>query len=169
MAEAYWTAARSGPEWSRTITSWIMVSSRWVAGSSTGTRAVSTCSTMKSVTQRPQAGDGLRRRAEADVEEPGEGGPAGGRRQRAEREEERRLEEGGVGRLPAGAHPLEGAAGVERREHQEDAPQPPEVGEDHEVVGEGERGEAAQQRRQQAGDQRGRQQDQRPGRRRARW
>ncbi len=30
--------ASSGPLWSSTMTSWIMVSSRWVAGSSTGTR-----------------------------------------------------------------------------------------------------------------------------------
>ena len=37
----YRISARSGPLWSSTITSWIIVSSRWVAGSSTGTRQFS--------------------------------------------------------------------------------------------------------------------------------
>ncbi|MCY1384336.1 hypothetical protein D9M69_725800 [compost metagenome] len=51
-AAAYCMAARSGPLWSSTITSWIMVSSRWVSGSSTGTRAASSCSRIIKATTR---------------------------------------------------------------------------------------------------------------------
>src|ERR1019366_5522090 len=40
--------ARYGPEYSRTIASWIMVNSRWVAGLSTGMHPVSAISTIKS-------------------------------------------------------------------------------------------------------------------------
>ena len=45
MALPYSISARSGPEWSRTITSCIIVSSRCVVGSSIGIRAFSTSST----------------------------------------------------------------------------------------------------------------------------
>ena len=45
---AYCMRARSGPPWSSTITSWIMVSSRCVVGSSNGTRPVSHSSTTAS-------------------------------------------------------------------------------------------------------------------------
>ena len=44
IAAPYSIAARSGPLWSRIITSWTMVSSRCVVGSSTGMRADSTWS-----------------------------------------------------------------------------------------------------------------------------
>ena len=40
------TSARSGPAYSRTIASWIIVSSRWVEGLSTGSRPLSATMTM---------------------------------------------------------------------------------------------------------------------------
>ena len=46
-AEPARTSAKSGPLWSSTMTSWIMVSSRCVAGSSTGTREFSASSSTK--------------------------------------------------------------------------------------------------------------------------
>src|SRR2546422_3193961 len=47
IAPAHSTRARYRPEYSSTIASWIMVSSRWVAGLSTGSRPVSASITMK--------------------------------------------------------------------------------------------------------------------------
>ena len=44
----YWIMAKSGPPWSSTMTSWIIVSSRCVLGSSTGMRAFSARKTISS-------------------------------------------------------------------------------------------------------------------------
>src|SRR5260370_25087500 len=49
-AAPYSMRPKAGPLWSRTITSWIIVSSRWVAGSSTGIRLHSAKMTMKRLT-----------------------------------------------------------------------------------------------------------------------
>ena len=50
IAEAHSTNARSGPAYSRIIASWIIVSSRWVDGLSTGSRPASAMVTTASAT-----------------------------------------------------------------------------------------------------------------------
>src|SRR3989454_556344 len=51
IADAHPTKARYRPEYSSTMASWIIVSSRWVAGLSTGSRPVSASMTMKNATK----------------------------------------------------------------------------------------------------------------------
>jgi hypothetical protein len=75
--EAASIIARCRPEYSSTIASWTMVSSRWVAGLSTGMRAFSAMATMTSAisarpseTRRPTSGEPMKAAMVESWEEP---------------------------------------------------------------------------------------------------
>ena len=121
-ADAHSTSARSGPAYSRTIASWIMVSSRCVAGLSTGMRPVSAMTMMK----RPaKASRSLGWNAAPRASTPRTSTPsvqrADRQRRREEPEHQRRLGERGNRHVAARAHAAERAAGVERGGRQREA------------------------------------------------
>ena len=121
MASPTVTSARSGPAYSRIMASWTMVSSRWVAGLSTGSRPLSATMTTR---RAPQGEESLRCGQRPGV---GEGGVddgrqirgVGGDRQRQDGDEQRRLGQGADGDRPARSHAPEGGAGVQAGQGQE--------------------------------------------------
>src|ERR1039457_1492737 len=125
-ADAYSISPSAGPPWSSTITSWIMVSSRWVLGSSTGMRQLSVNKMMNR----------LKPTKTRDAPPWRQAAPSPGPIMvDSESEPERRGREegaekgGGLGRageVPSAAapHPLEGGAGIQGRGHGEEASQP---------------------------------------------
>ena len=92
-AAPYWIKPRSGPLWSSTMTSWIIVSSRCVVGSSTGIRLFSTSSSTSKVSadqrQGRQRGD-PGRRGDRAVDR-GQRQRAGDARQRRQGQQQGRL------------------------------------------------------------------------------
>ena len=125
IAEASSTSARSGPAYSSTIASCTIVSSRWVDGLSTGSRPVSATITTTSATAASRlAGENTcagRRRVEVD--DRGQVGRPDRHRQREDRHQQGRLDQGDDRDLPAGAHPAERGAGVEPGQRQRDRAQ----------------------------------------------
>ena len=121
---AHSTSARRGPAYSSTIASCTIVSSRWVAGLSTGSRPVSAMITIT------RAANGQHRRPATP---PGPGGPivlatSGTEIRRSGRacdsaktaSRMRRFDQRGDGDLAAGAHAAERGAGVDAGQGQRD-------------------------------------------------
>ena len=124
-AAPYRIMPRAGPLWSRTMTSWIIVSSRWVFGSSKGMREFSASRTMNQLTTTSTSAapaDGRPATSEPP-KHPGQAQRAGEPGQHQQAEEERRLRQAGEGDLACGSHPLEGRAGVQCGSSREEAPQ----------------------------------------------
>ena len=140
------SSARSGPPWSSTITSWIIVSSRCVFGSSTGMRAFSARKTTNSAAATRTSDRGGRAQPPADAASDAREREAARRVAPAARgQQQRGLGERGERHLAAGAHALEGRAGVERGEDRDEARQRQQVGEEDEVAA-GTRSGAARRR-----------------------
>ena len=135
MASPTVTSARSGPAYSRIMASCTMVSSRCVAGLSTGQP---TALGHDDDEEGPQGEQPLRRGHRPGV---GQGGAddgrevrrAGGCRQRQDGDEQRRLGQGADGDGPARPHTAESRAGVKARQRQQRRSHEQEVDEDEEV------------------------------------
>ena len=109
------TRARSGPAYSRTMASWIIVSSRWVLGLSTGRRPLSATITMTKATRASRrcgvaSQSGMGERAGDDG---GQVGGVGGHREGQDGDQQGRLGQRPDGHGPAGSHATEGGPGVE--------------------------------------------------------
>ena len=136
MASPTVTSARSGPAYSRIMASCTMVSSRWVAGLSTGSRPLSATMTMSRSGPRANSRCGV-------ATDPGSARVArtmAGRfdecargRQRQDGDEQRRLGQGADGDRPARSHTPERRARVQAGQRQQGRSHQQEVDEDEEV------------------------------------
>ena len=125
MAPASFTSARSGPAYSRTMASWIIVSSRWVFGLSTGKRPVSATMTItRATTANRRWGLANQAGCSSDrVTMVGRLEERAGNREGQHRHEQRRLSQCSDRHGPAGAHAGEGRPSVERPEGEGHRPQ----------------------------------------------
>ena len=134
---AYWIRPRSGPLWSSTMTSWIIVSSRCVVGSSTGMRLFSTSSRTSSVTATSasvgsaviQSDD----RRGPDRSASSDSAPVT-RARIGQRKKKRRFGERREMHFAARAHALEAGAGIERRQHGREAAERQQPGEHDQIA-----------------------------------
>ncbi len=122
--DAHSMKARYRPEYSRIIASWIIVSSRCVAGLSTGILPVSAMVTMNSPENaRRWAGFNIAAGVDDSLcHDDAQVRRAGRHRDREDRKHHRRLDDRRDRHLPAGAEPAERAPRIEPDERKEEPP-----------------------------------------------